>query len=415
MKSKKIADIALLSALILFSAATAVLIVDGNSVIFKIVQLISATAIIGGVADWYGVVSIYGKPLGIKMKTEIIISKKRDLAEGISRFICFDVLSKENIIAKIEKIDLMEKLIKLLKTRDKKGEDPFNWFSEFFVEIIWESINKLEKDEIVKNIDTTLDIVVKKISITREFGNFLKTFKEKKYYRELINIAVPELRKILNNEGLKEIVEETLSSAVTRYSSDNILREIFASNIKRTLIEKTLEGVSELLQNAENDDNHIIKVKAEELLDRLIAMLENEENIKKYDEKIYMLLKNENSAERVYEELDKIKRNLSKAELKENISEIIENIVESVENNRRLKALFNKIIIDFGISRIEEHHWQLKEMIENNLISMNNSELIEFLREGTEKELQMIRLNGMVFGILFGAAVIAVRFIFKMV
>lgn len=415
MKSKKIADIALLSALILFSAATAVLIIDSNSVIFKIVQLISATAIIGGIADWYGVVSIYGKPLGIKMKTEIIISKKKELAEGISRFICFDVLSKENIIAKIEKIDLMEKLIKLLKIRDKKSEAPFNWFSEFFVEIIWESINKLEKEEIVKNIDITLDIVVKKISITRELGNFLKTFKEKKYYRELINIAVPELRKILNNEGLKEIVEDTLSSAVKRYSSDNILREIFASNIKRPLIEKTIEGVSEILQNAENDDNHIIKVKAEELLDKLIVMLENEENIKKYDEKIYLLLKNENSAERIYEELDKIKRNLSKEELKEHISEIIENIVESVENNRRLKALFNKIIIDFGISRIEEHHWQLKEMIENNLISMNNSELIEFLREGTEKELQMIRLNGMVFGILFGAAVIAVRFIFKMV
>ncbi len=413
MESKKIADIALVLAVLLFIAATLILIFDTDLTFFKIVQLISATAIIGGVADWYGVVSIYGKPLGIKLKTEIIISKKRELAEGISRFICFDVLSKENIIAKIEKIDLMEKIIKLLKMRDKKREDSFNWFLEFFSEIIWETINKVEKDEMVKNIDSTLDIVVKKISVTREFGNFLKSFKNKNYYIDVINILIPEIRKLLNNSGLRAIIEETLNSAVDKYCRDNILRDIFSSNIKKPLIDETLKGVLKIVENAENDQNHIIKIKAREWLDKIIVILEKEENIKKYDENIYTLVKNEKGAEKIYEELNKIKSNLSKEELKEYIADIIENIVESLEQNKRLKAVFNKIIVSAGINRIEEYHWQLNEMIEKNLISMNNGELIEFLREGTEKELQMIRVNGMIFGILFGVALVFAKFILK--
>jgi uncharacterized membrane-anchored protein YjiN (DUF445 family) len=42
---------------------------------------------------------------------------------------------------------------------------------------------------------------------------------------------------------------------------------------------------------------------------------------------------------------------------------------------------------------------------------MNNKELISFIRESTEKELQMIRLNGMLFGILCGIVIVSIRVI----
>ena len=40
---------------------------------------------------------------------------------------------------------------------------------------------------------------------------------------------------------------------------------------------------------------------------------------------------------------------------------------------------------------------------------MRDEELVIFLRESTENELQNIRLNGMLFGILFGVVIVGVR------
>ena len=415
MKSKKMADIALLSAIILFIIATAVLMFISDSalkVLVKIIQLISSTAIIGGVADWYGVVSIYGKPLGIKWKTQIIISKRKELAEGISRFICDDVLSKENIIAKIETINLVGKIMNMLKVKDKKKEDPFNWLSEFLVEIIWESSKNIDKKEVLKDIDSTLVLVVKKISITTEIRNFLKILIEKKYHIALVNGAAPEIHKILLNKGLKEIIGKMLGRAIDNYCKDNVLREQFAAKMKEILIKKTMDTVSDILKKVESDDDNILKIKARELIEKFIAILEDQEVVKKYDEIIYNLIKDENTVENIYRKINKIKESRTKEELKNYVADIMESIINEVDN-KRVGNIINKVVVEYVVKLVEEYHEQLGDMIENNLLAMNNRELVEFIREGTERELQMIRLNGMLFGILFGIVIIGVKLFFN--
>ena len=59
MQTKSMADRALFFAVLIFIIVTGLLMsknLSSLAIVFKIIQLISAAAIIGGVADWYGVV-----------------------------------------------------------------------------------------------------------------------------------------------------------------------------------------------------------------------------------------------------------------------------------------------------------------------------------------------------------------------
>ncbi|PKM88135.1 MAG: hypothetical protein CVU87_08110 [Firmicutes bacterium HGW-Firmicutes-12] len=106
-KNTRLADNILFSCVGGFIIMTAVVIFLGYSQWISFLQLLFASAMIGGIADWYGVTSIYGRPLGINWRTEIIIKQRAELTSGIKEFICEEILSKENICEKLPTLDIV--------------------------------------------------------------------------------------------------------------------------------------------------------------------------------------------------------------------------------------------------------------------------------------------------------------------
>ena len=216
MQTKSMADRALFFAVLIFIIVTGLLMsknLSSLAIVFKIIQLISAAAIIGGVADWYGVVSIYGKPLGINWKTEIVISKKKELVTGISDFICDDILSKSNIVSKFENMNFADRIANIFSIRDTNNEDIFNYFSDFIVEVLWVSSDKIDRSEFLKNIDALLSILTKSTSPTLEITKFVKSLIDDNHHIELIDAMIPEIRKMIQRDNFKGFINSIVSNA----------------------------------------------------------------------------------------------------------------------------------------------------------------------------------------------------------
>ena len=412
MQTKSMADRALFFAVLIFIIVTGLLMsknLSSLAIVFKIIQLISAAAIIGGVADWYGVVSIYGKPLGINWKTEIVISKKKELVTGISDFICDDILSKSNIVSKFENMNFANRIANIFSIRDVNNEDIFNYFSDFIVEVLWVSSDKIDRSEFLKNIDALLSILTKSTSPTLETTKFVKFLIDDDHHIELIDAMIPEIRKMIQRDNFKGFINSIVSNAADAYCEDNSLRTTFSSRIEESFNFEVMKIISKTLDDIENNDEHVVKVESKRIINNYIEQLENETNSKKYDDKIYNSIKEMNLSEHIYNEVNKIKYSFGKEKFKKSVSEIIEKLVsastESPENHDKI----NNYIIEIVSKLLEKHHQQLKNTIENNLFSMKDEELVMFLRESTENELQNIRLNGMLFGILFGIVIVGVR------
>ena len=412
MQTKSMADRALFFAVLIFIIVTGLLMsknLSSLAIVFKIIQLISAAAIIGGVADWYGVVSIYGKPLGINWKTEIVISKKKELVTGISDFICDDILSKSNIVSKFENMNFANRIANIFSIRDANNEDVFNYFSDFIVEVLWVSSDKIDRSEFLKNIDALLSILTKSTSPTLETTKFVKFLIDDDHHIELIDAMIPEIRKMIQRDNFKGFINSIVSDAADAYCEDNSLRTTFSSRIEESFNFEVMKIISKTLDDIENNDEHVVKVESKRIINNYIEQLENETNSKKYDDKIYNSIKEMNLSEHIYNEVNKIKYSFGKEKFKKSVSEIIEKLVSASTESPENQDKINNYIIEIVSKLLEKHHQQLKNTIENNLFSMRDEELVIFLRESTENELQNIRLNGMLFGILFGVVIVGVR------
>ena len=412
MQTKSMADRALFFAVLIFIIVTGLLMsknLSSLAIVFKIIQLISAAAIIGGVADWYGVVSIYGKPLGINWKTEIVISKKKELVTGISDFICDDILSKSNIVSKFENMNFANRIANIFSIRDVNNEDIFNYFSDFIVEFLWVSSDKIDRSEFLKNIDALLSILTKSTSPTLETTKFVKFLIDDDHHIELIDAMIPEIRKMIQRDNFKGFINSIVSNAADAYCEDNSLRTTFSSRIEESFNFEVMKIISKTLDDIENNDEHVVKVESKRIINNYIEQLENETNSKKYDDKIYNSIKEMNLSEHIYNEVNKIKYSFGKEKFKKSVSEIIEKLVSASTENPENQDKINNYIIEIVSKLLEKHHQQLKNTIENNLFSMKDEELVMFLRESTENELQNIRLNGMLFGVLFGIIIVGVR------
>ena len=412
MQTKSMADRALFFAVLIFIIVTGLLMsknLSSLAIVFKIIQLISAAAIIGGVADWYGVVSIYGKPLGINWKTEIVISKKKELVTGISDFICDDILSKSNIVSKFENMNFANRIANIFSIRDVNNEDIFNYFSDFIVEVLWVSSDKIDRSEFLKNIDALLSILTKSTSPTLETTKFVKFLIDDDHHIELIDAMIPEIRKMIQRDNFKGFINSIVSNAADAYCEDNSLRTTFSSRIEESFNFEVMKIISKTLDDIENNDEHVVKVESKRIINNYIEQLENETNSKKYDDKIYNSIKEMNLSEYIYNEVNKIKYSFGKEKFKKSVSEIIEKLVSASTESPENQDKINNYIIEIVSKLLEKHHQQLKNTIENNLFSMKDEELVMFLRESTENELQNIRLNGMLFGILFGIVIVGVR------
>ncbi len=412
MQTKSMADRALFFAVLIFIIVTGLLMsknLSSLAIVFKIIQLISAAAIIGGVADWYGVVSIYGKPLGINWKTEIVISKKKELVTGISDFICDDILSKSNIVSKFENMNFANRIANIFSIRDVNNEDIFNYFSDFIVEVLWVSSDKIDRSEFLKNIDALLSILTKSTSPTLETTKFVKFLIDDDHHIELIDAMIPEIRKMIQRDNFKGFINSIVSNAADAYCEDNSLRTTFSSRIEESFNFEVIKIISKTLDDIENNNEHVVKVESKRIINNYIEQLENETNSKKYDDKIYNSIKEMNLSEHIYNEVNKIKYSFGKEKFKKSVSEIIEKLVSASTENPENQDKINNYIIEIVSKLLEKHHQQLKNTIENNLFSMKDEELVMFLRESTENELQNIRLNGMLFGVLFGIIIVGVR------
>ncbi len=306
-------------------------------------------------------------------------------------------------------MNFANRIANIFSIRDVNNEDIFNYFSDFIVEVLWVSSDKIDRSEFLKNIDALLSILTKSTSPTLETTKFVKFLIDDDHHIELIDAMIPEIRKMIQRDNFKGFINSIVSNAADAYCEDNSLRTTFSSRIEESFNFEVMKIISKTLDDIENNDEHVVKVESKRIINNYIEQLENETNSKKYDDKIYNSIKEMNLSEHIYNEVNKIKYSFGKEKFKKSVSEIIEKLVSASTENPENQDKINNYIIEIVSKLLEKHHQQLKNTIENNLFSMKDEELVMFLRESTENELQNIRLNGMLFGVLFGIIIVGVR------
>lgn len=345
-----------------------------------LMESICEAALVGGIADWFGVTAIFKKPFNINwpkriFRTDILRENKEKFIFTIVDTVQNDLLSREKINNKIKNYDFFSFILNMKLINDGTLE---TLFSE-------DALQRILKKRVYEN----------KVYVDKALSKVL----ESSIYDVGINAIIDKVVGILKREDSAKFISEIVDRTINRYEKDSAGRR-FATKI---IVSTVLKGD--------------IKLAPYIIIDRTIQRLNDiKMNKDKYRSKIKDLILD------VYEDGDEEKISSILSSVKEcsirckNCSENCE-MIDYKESENMFSKLLIRVVNSLGKEQINKYivhiierildskHKEIGELVKESLNKYNDEEIINLAYDKAGDELQLIRINGSVVGGIVGMLV----------
>src|SRR5215467_491771 len=166
---KALATLVLAATLALFATAKALLNVHP---VFGFIAAFAEAATIGGLADWYAVVALFKRPLGLPIPhTAIIQSNQHRIADKLGEFIQVHFLEAGPVEAKLKEIDFGSFVADWLRER-KRSDD----LARFALRLLPEAFSATESSGLMTFIIRRLSTQLQSIDLAPLAAGTLRGF-----------------------------------------------------------------------------------------------------------------------------------------------------------------------------------------------------------------------------------------------
>lgn len=352
-------------------------------------------SLIGGLADWFAVVALFRKPLGISYRSEILKRNKQRIMNEIVDFVVNDVLSGENIMRVLKKENMSKLLTVYLKERGGKtritvasSEILSVWLKNIDTEKISESL--------APSVKEGLFVVFERENAEKILDVFLKN--ERQTLNAFFNIA----ENIFNIESVQKELKSKIKDALESYANDSVGRSMlfgFLNLDEDTVFEKIKEeflNKIKAIKNSEGEDFEAAKLK----LQNFIESVKASENFDSELIKIREYAKENIIVEKAVDEF--IKARTMDNNLKTALENFISDKLDEFEKNKKWQRMFDMWIKNFIKDSVNKNHDLIEKMVRERLDEFSEDEFSDFVEGKVSDDLQMIRVNGAIVGGVFG-------------
>ncbi|PJI07152.1 MULTISPECIES: DUF445 domain-containing protein [Clostridium] len=348
-----------------------------------LISSISEAALVGGIADWFGVTAIFKKPLNINwpkkiFRTDILRDNKEKFVCTIVDMVENDLLSKEKINEKVRNYDFFSAILNM----------------------------KLLKKEVLQNIISRIDIkrflkdniYENEAYVNKALDNFIQS----KLYDKAVELVIGEMVKVINEDFSIKFINEILTDTIKRYEGNSLRRKLTTGFILKAVFKGNLKLAP-----------YIVKDKIIEKLNSIRSgKNEYKEDVKKFILSIY---KNKDKSSfpdvstlvkdcaKRCENCPKECKIWNKKYSEDNISELIINAVNNLD-----KKVVNEFISNFIEKLVNSKHKEIGSIVRESLNKYNDDEIIKLAYDKAGDDLQLIRINGSVVGGMVGMLVFIV-------
>lgn len=363
----------------------------------------SSAALIGGLADWWGIK---------KLLRKTIPKNKEKIFDGLSNMVSEELLTKENLKQLLNNYDTSKLVIEIVKNNDE-----FENIKTVAKELIIENINKIDMSETKK---ITSDLVLnnlKKFELNKivfsVVENSIRSGHDNKIYRFIIK----EMKAFCETDYFKKLVIQIIDRIKLSYEGDNVLKKFIDDMTVNE--DEIFDKIKLFIDDLENEDN-IYRLKFKKWINEKVVILKNSEEIisKIEDWKIEQL--NNIDMEKYINIIisNSIGSNgiiHNKVNFAEKLVSIIKNnldtYIETLSNNthEQLKA---DIFIKNSLNKlIDNGHEKVGKMVKENLNKYNDDMLINLIESHVGNDLQLIRINGSLVGAVAGIIMFVIKYV----
>jgi uncharacterized membrane-anchored protein YjiN (DUF445 family) len=376
---------------------------------FGFVAAFAEAATIGGLADWYAVVALFKRPLGLPIPhTAIIPSNQNRIADKLGEFIEVHFLEAAPIEAKLRQFDFGAFVADWLRDR-KKSDD----LARFALRLLPEAFSATESSGLMTFVTRRITVQLLLVDLAPLAAGTLRAFVEEGRHQALLDDLLRIVHETITTKEtmamIREKIRAELPTLLNLYRADKFL------------LNKIVASAGAFFEEIRNDPKHPFRGEFDRMVltfvDRLAADPNYAERIEGLKRDLLMRPELNDLARNVWSNTKTFIEQSASGEqqvLQRHLGGMFVAAGEALAADASLCAEINQGVATVLRSFIAEQKSGVSTFISDQVKSWDMAQLISLIEINIGKDLQYIRFNGSLIGGLAGLGLYTAEFLLRL-
>ncbi|HEY6716358.1 MAG TPA: DUF445 family protein [Reyranella sp.] len=364
----------------------------------------AAAATVGGITDWYAVVALFRRPLGLPIPHTAIIPRNHlRIADTLGEFIETNFLAPEPVEKRLGEVDFAALVADWLVEPERAAA-----LADFVLRLLPQTLGAIEQSGLKGFLGKRIMTELERVELAPLAAGLLSAVTEKGRHQRLLDELLGALEKVLTNEetlaALRERIRKELPALFNLYRADAyLLRKIVAST-------------SGFIQDARADRRHPLRVEFDSFVTGFIQQLRSSQAFARRAESLKrdLLARPEIAAiaEGAWDSLRTFLEQDSRApdsQIRRQLEVMLVDIGGQLARDPAIRAEINRGMVRVLADFVQSQKSGVGRFIADQVKSWDIDMLIGRIELTVGRDLQYIRFNGALIGGLAGLALHALE------
>ena len=361
------------------------------------VAAFAEAATIGGLADWYAVVALFRRPLGLPIPhTAIIPENQNRIADNLGRFIEVNFLASEPVREKLAEVDFSALVADWLADAERAAG-----LSRFVVRLVPQTLAAVEQSGLRGFVTSRMLEQIEKVPLAPLAAELLSALTDDRRHQKLFDEFTKVIGRFLNDEQalatMREKIREELPSLFNLFRADAYL------------LKKIVASAGSLLDEVRADPDHPMRAEFDRFAKSFIEKLRTSKQYAKRAEKLKrdFLARPEikGLAGDMWASLSQFIEQDAKAPesiIRAHLADMFVEVGRHLAGDAQIRADMNQGFVVALASFVESQKSGVSKFIADQVKRWDLSQLTRLIEMNIGRDLQYIRFNGMIIGGLAG-------------
>jgi uncharacterized membrane-anchored protein YjiN (DUF445 family) len=375
---------------------------EGRHAGFGFLAAFAEAALIGGLADWYAVVALFRRPLGLPIPhTAIIPMNQHRIAARLGEFVEEQFLDAAPVEAKLKEIDFAQFISDWLDDRKRSAD-----LARFILRLLPEAIAAAEASGLKAYVARRAMAQLRTVDFTPLAAGALKTFFSEGGHQRLLDDLMAAVHKAMQKPetlaAIREKIRAELPTLLKFYRAD------------RYLLKKVAASAASFFEEVQADSQHPLRGEIDRLAGSLVDRLGTDPS---FAARFSALGRELVARPEIGDLAEKLWANvktyvergaLGEAPVLENrLAQVLREAGAQLAADPEMHADINHGCITVASRFIADHKSGVSTFIADQVRSWDMRQLVDLIELNVGRDLQYIRFNGALIGGLVGVLLYA--------
>lgn len=403
-RTKFVATATLALCVLIFAVAKSF---EGHYPWLGFVAAFAEAATIGGLADWYAVVALFRRPLGLPIPhTAIIPENQNRIADNLGRFIEVNFLAPEPVREKLAEVDFSALVADWLADPNRAAD-----LSHFVGRLVPQTLTAIEQSGLRGFVTSRMLEQIEKVPLAPLAAELLSALTDDRRHQRLFDEFTKVVGRFLSDEQalatMREKIREELPSLFNLFRADAYL------------LKKIVASAGSLLDEVRADPDHPMRAEFDRFVLSFVERLRTSRQYAKRAEKLKrdFLARPELKALAgdMWESLSVFIEQDARAPnsmIRAHLASMFVEVGRHLAGDAQIRADMNQGFVVALSSFVESQKSGVSKFIADQVKRWDLAQLTRLIEMNIGRDLQYIRFNGMVIGGLAGVVLHTLELLF---